>query len=90
MRCRLTVWLSLALLVLLVLAPVAAAEENTGRGFYGETNDHAVTNAGFIVIGFFAVLVTVLSLIQRRLYKRKEARKAAEAQLAPLRWHGGW
>jgi hypothetical protein len=84
------VWLSLALLALLVLAPVAAAEENTGRGFYGATNDHVVTNTGFIVIGFFALLVTVLSLLQRRLDKRKRARKAAQAQLAPLRWHGGW
>jgi preprotein translocase subunit SecG len=86
----LTVWLSLALLILLVLAPAAVAEENTGRGFYGETNDHVVTNAGFILIAFFPVLVFVLSMLQRRLEKRKEARKAAEAQLAPLRWHGGW
>jgi hypothetical protein len=89
-RSRLTVWLSLALLALLVLAPAAAAEENTGRGFYGATNDHAVTNAGFILILFFPVLVTVLTLLQRRLEKRKARRKAAEAQLAPLRWHGGW
>jgi hypothetical protein len=85
----LTVWLSLALLALLVWAPAAAAE-NDGRGFYGATNDKVVTNAGFIVIAFFPILILVLTLIQRRLEKRKQARKEAEAQLAPLRWHGGW
>jgi preprotein translocase subunit SecG len=85
----LTVWLSLTLVALLVWAPAAAAEENTGRGFYGATDDKVVTNAGFIVIAFFPILVLVLTLIQRRLEKRKAARKAAEAQLAP-RWHGGW
>ena len=82
-------WLSLAVVALLVLAPAAAAE-NDGRGFYGATNDQAVTNTGFIVIGFFCLLVLTLSLVQRRLEKRKQARKQAEAQLAPLRWHGGW
>jgi preprotein translocase subunit SecG len=86
----LTVWLSLALVALLVWAPAAAAEDNNGRGFYGATNDQVVTNAGFIVIAFFPILVLALSLLQRRLEKRKAARKAAEAQLAPLRWHGGW
>jgi hypothetical protein len=86
----LTVWLSLALLALLVLAPAAAAEENTGRGFYGATNDHVVTNAGFIIIAFFPLLVFVLSMVQRRLDKRKQARKEAEAQLAPLLQRGGW
>jgi hypothetical protein len=86
-RATITVF-SLALLALLVLAPTAAAE-NDGRGFYGATNDQAVTNAGFIIIIFFPVLVTVLTLVQRRLDKRKEARKKARAQLGP-EWRGGW
>jgi hypothetical protein len=79
----------LALLAALVL-PGAAAAENNGRGFYGGTNDHAVTNAGFIIIAFFPLLVFTLSMIQRRLEKRKEARKANEAQLGYARWRGGW
>jgi hypothetical protein len=88
-RASLTVF-SLALLALLVLAPAAAAE-NDGRGFYGATNDQAVTNAGFIIIIFFPVLVTLLSLLQRRLDKRKAARKAArQAQLGHAQWRGGW
>jgi O-antigen/teichoic acid export membrane protein len=88
-RASLTVF-SLALLALLVLAPVAAAE-NDGRGFYGASDDKVVTKAGFILILFFPVLVTVLSLLQRRLDKRKAARKAArEAQLGHAQWRGGW
>jgi hypothetical protein len=81
---------SLALLAMLVLAPAAAAE-NDGRGFYGATNDKVVTNAGFIMIVFFPLLVFSLSMIQRRLDKRKQARKAArEAQLGHAQWRGGW
>jgi hypothetical protein len=80
---------SLALLAALAL-PAAAVAENDGRGFYGATNDHVVTNAGFIMIAFFPLLVFTLSMIQRRLEKRKEARKAARAQLGDVDWRGGW
>jgi preprotein translocase subunit SecG len=88
-RRALTTWLSLALLAMLVLAPAAAAE-NDGRGFYGATNDKVVTDAGFIIIAFFPLLVLVLSMLQRRLDKRKQARKAAAAQLGASQWRGGW
>jgi hypothetical protein len=81
---------SLALLAMLVLAPAAAAE-NDGRGFYGATDDKVVTNAGFLLIAFFPLLVLTLSLLQRRLEKRKQARKAArESQLGHAQWRGGW
>jgi Na+/proline symporter len=76
-------------LLTLVLASSALAE-NDGRGTYGATNDKAVTNAGFMVIAFFALFVFVMSMIQRRLEKRKEASKAAEKQLRGVEWHGGW
>jgi ABC-type nickel/cobalt efflux system permease component RcnA len=77
-------------LAALALAPAAWAT-NDGRGFYGATNDKVVTNAGFIIIGFFAVFVIVMSLLQRGLDKRKQARKAArEAQLGHAQWRGGW
>jgi len=79
----------LALLTTLVLAPAAAAE-NDGRGFYGATNDKVVTNAGFIMIAFFPLLVFALSMLQRRLEKRKQARKAARAELGGADWRGGW
>ncbi len=81
----------LALLASLVLAPVAAATENDGRGFYGATNDKVITNAGFIVIVFFPVFVFVMSMLQRHLEKRKEARKAAhKAVMGDAQWRGGW
>jgi uncharacterized membrane protein len=77
-------------LALLVLAPAALAE-NDGRGFYGATTDKAVTNGGFILIIFFPLFVLMMSLIQWRLEKRKEARKAAhKAHLGDARWRGGW
>jgi hypothetical protein len=86
---RLATTLSTSLLMLLVLAPAALAE-NDGRGWYGATNDKVVTNAGFIVIVFFPTFVFVMSMIQRRLEKRKDARKAAAKQLGNADWHGGW
>ena len=81
--------LASALLLALVLAPVAQAANN-GRGFYGGTDDKVVTDAGFIVIAFFPIFVFVMSMIQRRLERRKEARKAAQAALGDGRWRGGW
>ncbi len=49
----------------------------SGQGLYGETDDRVVTNAGFIVIAFFPLLIFVLSMLQWRLDKRRDARKAA-------------
>jgi hypothetical protein len=80
----------LVLLLALMLVPAAQAY-NDGRGFYGTTNDKVVTNAGFILILFFPAFVFVMTMIQRHLDKRKEARKAAQkAHLGDPRWHGGW
>jgi hypothetical protein len=89
---RLLTTLASSLLLLLVLAPVALAEtENDGRGLYGATNDKVVTNAGFIVIIFFPTFVFAMSMLQRHLEKRKEARKAAQkAHLGNAQWRGGW
>ena len=76
---------------MLVFAPSALAGLNDGRGFYGETTDKVVTNAGFIVIAFFPLLVFTLSMIQWRLDKRKDARKAAaKRRLRDPQWRGGW
>jgi putative copper export protein len=62
----------LALVGLLVIAPAAMAAD--GVGTYGRTDDKVVTFFAFGLIAFFAILVTVLSLIQIRLEKRKERR----------------
>jgi putative copper export protein len=62
----------LSVVVLLLLAPAAMAAD--GVGVYGRTTDKAVTYFAFGLIAFFAILVTVLSLIQIRLENRKERR----------------
>jgi hypothetical protein len=50
-----------------------------------------VVNTGFILIIFFPVFVFTMSMIQRYLDKRKEARKAAQrAILGNGHWRGGW
>jgi len=78
-----------AALVVLVLAPSAFA--TYGRGLWGGTDDKVITMFGFILIIFFPLLAFVLSMIQWRLDKRKEARKAAEkARVGDVHWHGGW
>lgn len=78
-------------LTCLMLAPSALAEASHGRGWWGEVNDKVVTDFGFLMIIGFPLLIGVFSLIQWRLDKRKEARKAAEkALLAEAHWHGGW
>jgi hypothetical protein len=56
----------------LVVAPAAMAAD--GVGIYGRTDDKVITFFCFGVIAFFAILVTVLSLIQIRLENRKERR----------------
>jgi hypothetical protein len=60
--------------LMLVAAPAALADE--GVGLAGPTTDKTVTFFCFGVIAFFASLVIVLSLIQNRLEKRKEQRRA--------------
>ncbi len=63
-----------ALTMLLLLVPAAFAEN--GVGLAGPTTDKTVTFFCFGVIAFFAILVIVMSLIQGRLEKRKEMRRA--------------
>jgi hypothetical protein len=74
----------------LLSAPAALAHDG-GEGWWGVTNDKVITNAGFILIAGFPVLISLLSLLQWRLDKRKERRKAAEkARRARADLRGGW
>jgi hypothetical protein len=80
-----------ALLAVLVFAPAAFAHTGDGQGWYGETNDQAITNVMFGVIAFFPTIIIVFSLIQWRLEKRKHARlDAAKRRAASVDWRGGW
>ena len=81
---------ALTLFALLLSAPAALAHDG-GQGIWGPTDDKVITNAGFIIIAAFPVLVTLLSLLQWRLDKRKDRRKAAEkARKARADLRGGW
>lgn len=60
--------------LMLVTAPAALASE--GVGLAGPVTDKTITFFCFGVIGFFAALVIVLSLIQNKLEKRKEQRRS--------------
>jgi uncharacterized protein HemY len=87
---RLTKTLLLTIALLALTAPVAFAQAS-GEGVYGETDDKVVTNSAFIVIAFFPLFVLVISLLQWRLEKRKDAKKAAvKAAGGEKRWTGGW
>ena len=73
-RWRRATWaLIVGAVALVALAPEAMAAD--GVGLYGRTDDKVITFASFGLIAFFAILVTVLSLIQIRLDARKERRR---------------
>jgi heme/copper-type cytochrome/quinol oxidase subunit 2 len=78
--------------LLLIFAPGALAHSDSGgQGWYGETNDTVITNAMFLVILFFPTVITIFSIIQWRLDKRKHARwDAAKRRAASEDWRGGW
>jgi hypothetical protein len=76
------VLLSLAAVALLAFAPAALAAD--GVGLYGRTDDKVVTYFAFGVMIFFAVFVTVASIVQGRLDSRKDrAREELERLRRP-------
>jgi hypothetical protein len=80
----LTAWLLLAL-------PAIALAHDGGEGWYGETDDKVITQAGFIIIAAFPALIAIISLAQAHLERRKDARlKAAAARKARQDQRGGW
>jgi hypothetical protein len=53
------------------------------RRLWGRTDDKVITFFAFAVMAFFAILVTVLSLIQIRLESRKERLRRELERLRP-------
>ncbi len=84
---RLPATVLLSVTAVLVLAAPAFAHDG-GEGWWGETDDRVVTNAGFLLIIFFPLFVFVASLIQWQLEKRKDRRKAEAKRRAQAA--GGW
>jgi hypothetical protein len=64
------------LTALFVLAAPAAAMAADGVGTAGRVDDKYITFFCFGLIAFFAILVTVLSLIQGRLEAKKDQRRS--------------
>ena len=87
---RLTKILLLTMSLLALMAPVALAQAS-GEGSYGAADDKVVTNTGFLLIAAFPVFILLMSLLQWRLEKRKDARKqAVKSAGGDRRWQGGW
>lgn len=90
-RARLMLALTTIAGFLLADAPAALAHADGGRGWWGESTDGQVTNVMFAVLIFVPVLISVLSLVQWRLEKRKHTREdAARARELSADWRGGW
>jgi len=77
----------IAVTTLLVVAAPVMAHDN-GEGWWGETNDIVITNAGFILIIFFPLFIFLMSILQWRLELRKDRRKAEAKRRAASA--GGW
>ena len=88
MRALKTVVLTVALLAITASAALA---HDGGEGWWGETNDKVITNAGFIIIAAVPTFLLIMSMIQWRLDKRKDRRlAAAKARRARTDVRGGW
>jgi hypothetical protein len=86
-----TMVLTAVLLALTAPAALASEGHDGGEGWWGETNDKVITNAGFIIIAAVPTFLLIMSLIQWRLDKRKDRRLAAEkARKARGDLRGGW
>ena len=77
--------LSLVLSLALTAPAMAASGHDNGEGLLGETDDRIITFFSLGVVLFFRVVITILSLIQAALDRRKERRKASA-----LRRRAGW
>jgi hypothetical protein len=83
----------LTLWMLALSAPVALAAEghDGGQGTWGEADDKVVTNAGFLIIAGFPVLIAILSALYYVTDKRRLNRlAAAKARKARADQRGGW
>jgi hypothetical protein len=86
-----TALLTLTLFVLSAPAALAAEGHDGGEGTWGPADDKVVTQAGFLLIAGFPVLVAVLSILYTITERRRLARlAAAKARTARADQRGGW
>jgi len=72
-RARLAIATVTSLVLSLALAAPAMAGRG-GEGLYGKTDDKVITNFGFGLIIFFTLLVTLLTIAQSLLGRRKRSK----------------
>jgi uncharacterized membrane-anchored protein len=90
-RARIVTALITVAIIALAFAAPALATNHSGEGWFGETDDIAITNAMFLTIIFFPTVIVILSLLQWRKEKRRHARlDAAKRRAANADWRGGW
>ena len=84
MRSRLARTSLFAAAWLLVLAPAALAQEDNvtdnGEGLLGEVDDKIVTFFSLGVVLFFTIVVILATLVQQRLERRKDEKKASRVR----------
>jgi len=84
MRSRLARTSLFAAAWLLVLAPAALAQEDdvtdNGEGLLGEVDDKIVTFFSLGVVIFFTIVVILATLVQQRLERRKDEKKASRVR----------
>jgi hypothetical protein len=91
LRARFMIALTLFWGTLMTFAPAALARDDGGQGWWGESSDADITSVMFITIVFFPLLIVVLTIIQWRLEKRREAKfEATKRRAANADWRGGW
>jgi nitrogen fixation/metabolism regulation signal transduction histidine kinase len=76
---------ALAAVLVTQLAVAAPALAKNGEGLAGETNDKVITMFCLGLVCFFILVVILGTLIQGRLERRKDAKKAAR-----MRQRVGW
>jgi hypothetical protein len=82
---------TLCMLALSPAAAFAAEGHDGGEGTWGPTTDLIVTNAGFLIIAGFPVLIALLSILYHVTEKRRLGRLAAtKARSARADQRGGW
>ena len=79
------VLVSLGLLLAWAAPALAATGGDDGEGWVGEADDSTITFVSLGLVVFFPLVVTLLSLLQAALDRRKERRKAAA-----MRRRAGW
>jgi len=84
MRSRLARTSLFAAAWLLVLAPAALAQEDdvtdNGEGLLGEVDDKIITFFSLGVVIFFTIVVILATLVQQRLERRKDEKKASRVR----------